>query len=70
MLIAIRCDAGKDQTGRERKVSILVDSMGQLQEVRLGWPKTDEAGIHWGPLLRITPEEYLVQLKIAQEVGL
>lgn len=68
-MIAILCDAGKDVTGKERKVTLLLDPQGQLCDVRTGWLHPDQAEFHWGPILRITPEEYIFHLQIATGVG-
>lgn len=65
MMIAIRLDAGKDSTGQQRKISVLVDHMGHQQETRPGWPDAKEAGIHFGPIFKITPEEYDLQRRIS-----
>jgi hypothetical protein len=65
MLIAIRCDAGRDVQGTERKVTILIDHMGKRHETWMEWPDLKAEGIHWGPILSITPEEYLRQSQIA-----
>lgn len=65
MLIAILCDAGKDSTGRERKISILIDHMGFQHETRMEWPDRREPGVHFGPILKITPEEYLLHYRAA-----
>jgi hypothetical protein len=65
MLIAIRCDAGKDTDGTERKVTVYIDHFGHRQMTKVGWPAPDEEGIHWGPVLGITPKEYLLECQIA-----
>lgn len=65
MLIAIRCDAGKDQANKDRKITILVDHMGHRHETWTHWPDLADDGIHWGPILSITPEEYLRQCQIS-----
>jgi hypothetical protein len=65
MLIAIRLDAGQDQTGMERKVTVLIDHMGQRHDTRMDWPKPDEPGIHWGPIFQVTPQEWLAECQIA-----
>jgi hypothetical protein len=65
MLIAIRLDAKKDVTGKEQKVTVLIDHMGQRHETRIGWPEYNEPGIHWGPIFLITPQEYLLECQIA-----
>jgi len=65
MLIAIRCDAGKDLDGSECKITIYIDHFGHRQKTEVGWPNTDEEGIHWGPILGITRREYLLECQIA-----
>lgn len=65
MMIAILLDAGKDSTGKQRKISVMIDHMGQQQETRVGWPDSKEVGIHFGPVFKITPEEYALQCRIA-----
>lgn len=70
MMIAILLDAGKDLTGKDQKLTMLIDQEGRLHEVRTGWPAPREASFHWGPVLRITTAEYLLQLQIALEVGI
>lgn len=64
ILIGIRCDAGPDVQGKERKVTVVINADGELQEVRLGWPGPRDESLCDGPILRITPEEYLLQCQI------
>lgn len=65
MLIAILCDAGPDLDKTERKITILVDKDGNRQETRIGWPDVGDVSIHWGLILHITREEYILQENIA-----
>jgi hypothetical protein len=64
ILIGIRCDAGLDVQGKERKVTIIIDADGGLQGVRLGWPDPRSEELADSVILQITPEEYLRQLQI------
>jgi len=64
ILIGIRCDAGPDVQGKERKVTIVINADGELQEVRLGWPDPKSEELSDSVILKITPEEYLRQLQI------
>jgi len=66
MPIAILCNAGKDSTGKDRKITILIDHMGHRIESWDRWPGPKEEGFHWGPILWITPSEYLTQLQITR----
>lgn len=70
MRIAIRLDAGPDASGQERKLTALIDSHGQLQDVKVGWQACDAPDVALGPIYRITPEEWLLQLQVAQGTGL
>ena len=65
MMIAILCDAGPDLDGSERKLSILLDQEGCRHETRIGWPDVGDVSIHWGLILHITREEYILQENIA-----
>jgi hypothetical protein len=65
ILIGIRCDAGPDMDGTERKVTIVIDADGALQEVRRGWPGPKDTELCESVILRITSEEYLLQCRIA-----
>lgn len=65
ILIGIRCDAGNDAEGKERKVTIVINADGELQEVRIGWPDPKDESLGDGPILEITPEEYVRQLQIS-----
>lgn len=69
MLIAVRLDAGPDLDGRERKLTLYIDSSGALFDVLSGWPRPGPT-VQQGPILRITPEEYELQLQIAMGSGL
>jgi hypothetical protein len=64
ILIGIRCDAGPGTDGKPRKVTVLINADGELQGVRLGWPDPKDTDLCEGPILRITPEEYLLQCQI------
>lgn len=70
MKIAILLDAGKDSGGRERKLTMLLDEKGQMHDVLPEWPAANDHSYHQGPILRITPEEYIFYLQVAQGVGL
>lgn len=65
MLIAILCDAGPDLDGSERKVTIFIDQEGNRHETRIGWPDVGDVSVHWGPILLITREEYILESQIA-----
>jgi hypothetical protein len=65
MLIAILCDAGPDLDKTDRKVTILIDQEGHRHETRVGWPDPGDVSICWGPILMITPKEYLTECQIA-----
>lgn len=66
ILIAICCDAGPDAGGNERKLTIVINADGEVQEVRRGWPGVKEEVLGDGPTLEITPEEYQRQLEIVR----
>lgn len=70
MKIAILLNAGKDSIGRERKLTMLLDQQGQVHDVLPEWPEPHDQSVHWGPILVITPEEYIFYLQVAQGVGL
>lgn len=70
MRIAIRLDAGPDASGHERKLTALIDQHGRLHDVLVGWQACDAPGVALGPVYRITPEEWLLQLQVAQGTGL
>lgn len=67
ILIAICCDAGPDEAGNERKLTIVINADGELQEVRKGWPGPKEEGLGEGPTLGITPEEYARLMDMVDE---
>lgn len=70
MLIAILLDGGPAADASARKLTLLVDQQGAMVDVRVGWPASDDNGLLFGPILQITPDEWLRQLQIAQGVGL
>lgn len=69
ILIAICCDAGNDQDGNERKLTIVINADGETQSVKEGWPGPKDESLAEGPTLAITPEEYQRQLEIVRDGG-
>jgi hypothetical protein len=63
--IGIRCTAGPDAEGKERKVTIVINVDGGLEEVRIGWPGPKDTELCESIILRITPEEWLLQQQAA-----
>lgn len=64
-LIAIMLNAGPDTAGGERKVTLLISEQGTLSGAKIGWPETTQTEYHWGPYLRVTPEEWLLHQQMA-----
>lgn len=69
MMIALLCDAGKDTDGTERKSTLFIDQEGHIHDARIGWPEPSEKGFHWGPVMRITGDEWLLHCGIATGSG-
>ena len=69
MMIAIRCDAGKDDRGTERRTTLYINQNGNIQDAMVGWPDQFEDGIECGPILRVTPEEYIFQCQVSTGSG-
>lgn len=69
-MIAILCNAGPDVQGAPRKSILFIDEHdGSIQDARIGWPAHDEKGFIWGPIMRVTPDEYEFQVKLALGSG-
>lgn len=68
-MIALLCNAGPDVEGAPRKTTLFIDEQGYIHDARLGWPSPDETGFTWGPILKVSSEEWLFQTKLALGCG-
>lgn len=68
-MLAILCNAGPDVQGAPRKTTLFIDENGYINDARIGWPEVGESGFIWGPILHVTPEEHLFQVKLALGCG-
>jgi hypothetical protein len=68
-MIAILCSAGPDAQGAPRKTTLLIGENGYIHGARIGWPEPGEPGFTWGPIILVTPEEWLFQTKLAIGCG-
>jgi hypothetical protein len=58
ILIGIFCDAGPDSQGNERKLTVVINADGEIQDVKIGWLGPKEEWLSEGPTLEISPGEY------------
>jgi hypothetical protein len=68
-MIALLCNAGPDVQGNPRKTTLFIDEYGYIHDARIGWPDLDEDDFTWGPIIRVSPDEHLFQVKLALGCG-